>query len=332
LTIGQRYNGRPNGLTTLRAALAVVIIVSHGWMLGGFGPDPIMLLTGARVDVSGTLAVFGFFGISGFLLIESRQHTSRLRFIWRRCLRILPGYWVLVTLTTILVGPRYLLDAALPFADVANLTSASFRDNPNSPLVNGSLWTLWPELLCYSAIAITSVRAGRLLVPAAIVSFPLIIIANGGDASYARLFEAFAFGAFLSLHRDRIPLSPIVVAIALGLTILTIDTVGGTVVAPIAIVYASLWAGANLKFRVTRDLSYGLYIYAFPVAQILVALGAARLGVIPYVGLTLLATWPLAFASWTFIERRALALKDLSLAVNVTPVTREVLSRGRRIA
>ncbi len=58
-----------------------------------------------------------------------------------------------------------------------------------------------------------------------------------------------------------------------------------------------------------NDLSYGVYIYAFPIQQLLVIAGLATLGVFPFFVLATLATLPLAAMSWFIVEKRALALK-----------------------
>ena len=80
------------------------------------------------------------------------------------------------------------------------------------------------------------------------------------------------------------------------------------------LVYPTLWLGAHLPGRsigVPNDYSYGLYIYAFPVAQLLALWGAYRWGYAAYVGLTFLVAATLAVASWWLIEQRFLRLKDL---------------------
>ena len=59
-----------------------------------------------------------------------------------------------------------------------------------------------------------------------------------------------------------------------------------------------------------QDLSYGLYIYHWPVAQLLVVGGLAARGEAPFVAAALALALGLALASWHWIERPALAFKD----------------------
>jgi peptidoglycan/LPS O-acetylase OafA/YrhL len=52
-----------------------------------------------------------------------------------------------------------------------------------------------------------------------------------------------------------------------------------------------------------------VYIYAFPIGIVVAAAGGARAGVVPFILATLALTVPVALASWTFVERPALAFK-----------------------
>jgi len=53
------------------------------------------------------------------------------------------------------------------------------------------------------------------------------------------------------------------------------------------------------------------YIYAFPVTILLSIWGAARLGYVPFAILSILATVPLAVASWWLIEKQAMKLRQI---------------------
>ena len=86
--------GRDNGLNFIRLFLAILVIVSHAYPIGGFGPDPVLGDLGV-----GSLAVGGFFAISGYLITKSRFRTGFRRFAVRRALRIFPGYWACLIFT-----------------------------------------------------------------------------------------------------------------------------------------------------------------------------------------------------------------------------------------
>ncbi len=74
--------------------------------------------------------------------------------------------------------------------------------------------------------------------------------------------------------------------------------------------YLVIASGALLKrLSLRNDLSYGVYIYAFPIQQLLVIMGLATLRVFPFFIVATLVTLPLAAMSWFVVEKRALALK-----------------------
>src|SRR5436190_23711919 len=94
---------RANAITPMRAGLALLVVFSHAYPVGGFGRDPLFGLTG-QIQL-GTLAVIAFFGLSGFLLAQSRLSSSLGRYVRRRALRILPGLWVCVVVLGLLAIP-----------------------------------------------------------------------------------------------------------------------------------------------------------------------------------------------------------------------------------
>jgi peptidoglycan/LPS O-acetylase OafA/YrhL len=87
---------------------------------------------------------------------------------------------------------------------------------------------------------------------------------------------------------------------------------GALPLAIVPIAYVAL-ALAWLPIRIERDLSYGVYVLAYPAQQLLVAAGVAALGLPVLLGVTLAVVLPLAYASWTFVEHPVLSLKDRSL-------------------
>jgi peptidoglycan/LPS O-acetylase OafA/YrhL len=61
------------------------------------------------------------------------------------------------------------------------------------------------------------------------------------------------------------------------------------------------------------DISYGIYVYAFPVQQTLVSLTKGQIDFLLFNALSLMITIILATLSWRFVEKPALKLKRLSL-------------------
>ncbi len=81
----------------------------------------------------------------------------------------------------------------------------------------------------------------------------------------------------------------------------------------IPLAYAIIVSGAlihNKRLRLRTDLSYGVYIYAFPIQQLLVICGLVSLNPLVFFVLSTIATLPLAALSWFLVEKRAMSLKS----------------------
>ena len=130
------------------------------------------------------------------------------------------------------------------------------------------------------------------------------------------LFVYFAFGAFAYLKRDRIPITPWIAALCFGTLAATLTTRTFAYVVIPCVAYLTLFA--TIRFPVRSfdrrvDVSYGLYIYAFPVQQLLAMDGITKYGFTPYFVCALAISLALAAASWFTIESRNSRLKHLNL-------------------
>src|SRR4051812_9672898 len=102
--LADAFGRRTNSVNALRLLLAGLVLLSHSLKLHG-GYDPLGRLTGGAVDL-GTMAVDGFFALSGFLITRSYFNSPSFgRYLWRRCLRIFPGLWVCLLVTTFIFLP-----------------------------------------------------------------------------------------------------------------------------------------------------------------------------------------------------------------------------------
>ncbi len=84
-------------------------------------------------------------------------------------------------------------------------------------------------------------------------------------------------------------------------------------VAAFPLAYAVLVSGALIRderFSLTNDLSYGVYIYAFPLQQMLVIGGLSGLHPLVFAAISTIATLPMAALSWTLVEKPAMSLKS----------------------
>jgi peptidoglycan/LPS O-acetylase OafA/YrhL len=185
-TFDQAFDPKNNAFGFLRLALAVLVIFSHSFPLGGFGIDRLAAFTKGRYAI-GSLSVAMFFVLSGFLICRSAS-TSRSvpRFLWHRFLRIFPGYWVCLVVCGCVFAP---LMAFAEFGTLLRVFSAPWNSpqsfmisnaglfhlnefslggilfirpnsiagvlshNPAPSVINGSLWSLPFEVSCYLAVA-----------------------------------------------------------------------------------------------------------------------------------------------------------------------------------
>ncbi len=335
--LSESFDPRRNSLNALRLVLAVLVIVSHSWPIGGYGHDP-----GDGDLTLGAWAVAGFFAISGYLITASRLHSSGLLdYMWRRALRIYPAFVVVLLVVAFGFAPVSVLSRNSGHWDpteslgyvVANLgiritqngIPGTLVDVPFPEAWNGSLWTLWYEFLCYIAIGIAvSLIPRRLLGPAAIVAtigcaaatwalrdlqLPLALVNATTLGGY------FAAGMLMYCYRGRVAMAWYFAAASTAIVLIAAATSTFRMFAAIPAAYLMMWLGSTLPLQrvgAVNDVSYGTYIYAFPTQQLLATLGMGQ--ILPVWGFILVSigcTLPFACLSWFLVERPAMRLKSL---------------------
>jgi peptidoglycan/LPS O-acetylase OafA/YrhL len=325
-----------NSLDLLRLSAATLVLYSHQHALLGLAEPHLFGWT-----TYGGVGVSIFFFLSGLLVWSSwaRDPDSK-RFFARRCLRIFPALWVVVALSVLVLGP---LSSNLTLSDylaapetrgylstavllVRHVLPGVFSGNPYPGAVNGSLWTLPVEFLCYVSVALVG--------SIGLIQRSWLIGASLGLAVLAAAFGAQLLGARFVSHFEMVaffwwgvlygfvsarPVSEVRGwAIFLGLALLAFFWLGtrgtertGVLFLAGALVIAA--QHASFGSRLTEglgDLSYGMYIFAFPVQQLLVALGQGRgWSFAGYLSLSCVLTGVLAYASWHLIEKKALLFK-----------------------
>jgi peptidoglycan/LPS O-acetylase OafA/YrhL len=214
-------------------------------------------------------------------------------------------------------------------------------------VINGSLWSLVYELSCYvlvGTLAVTGVlkRAPRLVLVLTVWVYLVLVndfvdqarrghfrVETGPHPAFGPfpligylglnyllpLLLMFLIGATFQLYKDRIPMHPALIAAAAAVAVLTAFFGGFLVLGMPAYAYLLVAAACYLPKWLQgvgrkRDYSYGIYIYAFPMQQLMVLLTGARWGVLAYLGMSFVATVVLAAVSWHAVEHPAMLLKD----------------------
>lgn len=325
-------SSRAAGLDHIRLLASVSVVISHSWSLGlGNGTnEPLQTAFGYSL---GGLAVLVFFFMSGVLIANSaaRNRHRKLRFAGNRIRRIFPGLAVALVVTVALsfacgAAPDlfevviYLM-RGLSLVFLQNQLSGAFADNPYPTSVNGPLWTLFYEATCYVLIAVLVWLFARtkFMLPLLIMAILLCLL---GTIVLIDLPE----GPLLNRLRNFAPLGFIFFTGALawhqkGRLKLRFDWAIGVMAlsALVCLIYPSretciLILGPAIGYVVLTygyfpgipalpiDLSYGIYIYGWPVAQTIICI-APPLHPIMLAAVTLIVVVPIASASWMFVER-----------------------------
>lgn len=325
-----------NSFDLLRLCAAALVLYSHQYALLGLAEPELLGWTSL-----GGVGVSIFFFLSGFLVWSSWARDPELkRFFIRRSLRIFPALWFVVLITVLVLGPvfstlaapdyfasfdawRYLSTAVLL---VWRGLPGVFADNPFPLAVNGSLWTLPVEFLCYVSVAVVG--------SISLVRRDWLIALSLGAAVLAAAFGPLLLGSRFVPHLEMVALfwwgvvygfirgqpAPLRKAwiIGLGVVFVAFLLMGsrgvertGMLMFAAALVIAAQYGpwGAWVTDRL-GDLSYGMYIFAFPVQQIVVELGRHReWAFATHLGLSFVVTSVLAYLSWHLLEKRALLFK-----------------------
>ena len=350
MSLASVFDPRGNSLNALRLVLAAMVIVSHSWALGGYGPEP--ELGGVNL---GTWAVFGFFGISGFLITRSRLSGKPAgRYYQARFLRIFPGFAVCLIVVAFVFAPLSLLlgsPGSFEFSDTFGYVARNLFLYPPvlgqtgvgstlsniqySDVWNGPLWTLFWEAGCYVLIGVlVSIIPRRhfrrtlsiLFIAATIgsvaghywIAVPELIV------RVMPMLTAFLGGALIFLYghclslKAAAPLAAVFLAFVAS-TSMAVDF------AALPFTFLLLLLGSVLPFKrigSRYDLSYGMYIYGWPVQQSLaLAFPVGSFGVAGFVALSIAGTLPLAMASCYFVERPAMALRQRPVLLSSAPNT-----------
>lgn len=331
-----------NNFDLLRLLLAILVLYSHSKMMVDIN-RPFFDLQQLTRDQTyfGDIAVNGFFAISGYLITMSWDRSPQLvTYLRRRISRIYPGYLMAMVFTILVAGclgtntvASYfqsipwvkLLVVAVTLGKIPNL--ATFLSNPLPGEMNSSLWSIRVEFECYLlviALGLTRCfkRPAILLVFFAVTTI-LVALATFNLASRLpflamdrqylsiRSLGYFLAGMGLYLYRDRVQFTKRGALVALGGLVLASALGGFEVVSLFAIPYLLFFVALRPALELPRglrgnDLSYGIYLYGWPVQQVTGHLGP---GLSPYTvfGISLIVTAALAALSWKFIESPWLA-------------------------
>ncbi|WP_006245481.1 acyltransferase family protein [Mycolicibacterium tusciae] len=350
MSLGQVFDPRHNALNAWRLLLAIEVILCHSWGVSGRVPGvaPVNQLL-VCVGVDGFFAISGFLITASWLNSpHPREYLAAraLRILPGFYVCLLVTAFLIAPVGVAIQGgsAANLLMSGAPLEFVLKnsavaLVAPDIGGTPHGVPVagewNGSLWSLIWEVLCYLIVAVLGIvgLASRrwvspTILTAAVVGAMLMppVIFGGGlttqhefDTGTALMFLAartaimFAAGACIYHWRDVIPARWSLVGVCVVIVGASSFLPDYRVVAALPLAYALIVSGAlvrNKHLQLRTDLSYGLYIYAFPIQQLLAMSGLLALNPLVFFVVSVIATLPLAALSWFMIEKPALSLKS----------------------
>jgi peptidoglycan/LPS O-acetylase OafA/YrhL len=341
-SLDELNQGHDNNFNLIRVLAAISVALSHSYLTVSGDPStrPLIAETGFSI---GYHAVNTFFVISGFLVTQSWMRSSSIiSFATARGLRIYPGIIISTLFVTFVLGTamtalpateyltspetyRYLLLTA-SLAEPSGTLPGLFLATPDPITVNGSLWTLRYEIICYVALAAVGVlgvltrprtfAAIAVTVGVGLLVLSLLPIAHDNTivlGHFVRFGLCFGLGVVAYQYRALIPVHWIGVVALIAITSLTFGQAMYPFLLYVTTAYATFWLayvpkGKIRLFNKSGDYSYGIYIYAYPVQQTLIGL-APGLTPLQMFGGAVAASLPLAIASWHLVEHPTLRWK-----------------------
>lgn len=334
------FDPRANGLNLIRLVLAIGVVLWHSFPLTGRTLSPAPLHS-----IAATLPVDGFFAISGYLILGSWiARPDAPRFLAARALRILPGYWGSLVLTVAVIAPVGLalssgipaiyLSGALEYVATNAGLAVTHYDIAGTPSTvpyahvwNGSIWTLWYEALCYLAVlALGLLRLvdrrhtalvvfGLVWIFAAVQTWVAPSILSGPlgrldltPEAVGRLGVMFAAGMMVRRYERALGTRGSSAVLAGALLLVSVALPRWELVGALPLAYLLMRAGAAIRsprLQLRTDLSYGMYVYAFPVQQVIAGTALVALPPLLFGGIATVLTVPFAALSWFLIEHPA---------------------------
>lgn len=332
---------RANNFDLLRLVAAWFVLFSHCYPLTGQPVlDPFARFTG--IDTLGGIGVSIFFVLSGYLVsISLERSPNLLSFARKRVLRIFPALVVLTVYCVYWLGPvvttlpleTYLQhpQTALYLGNISAwriqyILPGVFATNPLPDVVNGSLWSLRYEIACYISLTVcwvlpiprrAAVSGAVLILGVILCSIPSAPYANpleqylGLTAIKLGLF--FFIGAWFGLWRTnaRPKLWAGVSLVGVSLVMSPSNVQMAVFVFGFSAFVLALGSRGELLPKLPEkmgDWSYGLFLYGFPVQQVLAMFGLASAGIAVFALTSTIVSLAFAGLSWFWVERPALAI------------------------
>ncbi len=321
---------RSNNLNLVKFIAALFVIISHAYPLCKGAEYNDILSDLSRNSIAfGSLAVAIFFMSSGFFVTKSLlKSKDSKKYLHNRFIRIFPPLWFTLIVCILVCGlffstyslGKYFLSSdffkyCLNFIliPIHNLPGV-FMNNIYPGVINGPLWTLPIEFVCYLVLLLAyklnlvnkkSYKYVALLVIVAFVGINLIPLSIKG---YIQPCFLFFWGSFYWIYRDKITMNNTYFLISLVAFVLLIVLGYGQVASFLFVPYLTLYIAFCLPQCSNRlaslgNLSYDIYLCGWPIQQMVISLfGGSML-----VGMNILISIPLSilvgYITYSLVEK-----------------------------
>lgn len=328
-------NNRNNSLNLLRLIFASFVLIGHSF---GFISVENNLPSAIKYLIN--LAVPCFFVVSGYLITASACKNDLKTFFKKRFARIYPAYFICLIVIILLFAPiTYILEngGSLRNYFIENPSPLKFLIS-NLPLFmicpqigttllpingsswNGSVWTLIFELGCYISIALIMkvVKKRKTVFGLYLILIIISFFYPRGDGIPDRsllnlfiyavnLFSIFLGGSIVYLIKDRLVFNWKYLVLSAVFCVLVMNWIQygwACELCAVPMTYIIIYISAAIKSPkalMENDISYGVYIYAWPI-QTLFAI-ALKTNIISYTAICFIVTFAFAVLSWIFVEK-----------------------------
>ena len=340
-----------NNFDFLRLLFSLFVIVTHSYSLSGLPEeDALFHITNGQLIFSYT-GVCGFFIISGFLVFRSLENSKDLfDFFKRRVFRIFPALFVVLVLSAFVLGPL-LCNKVDYFSDPSvwryvpthlqliigynnDAINGVFENNPSTPTINGSLWTISYEFLFYAALSVlilirnkktalkiilsafyiflfavmlfSKVSLDQIYIPKTNFSF-LNLDQFGLFFTAGAVLAVFDFDKFNYRHQSII-VSLLLIAVSMYFHFFYLVQ---HILLPLLIISfgtLSFKFISEIKNRAGGDYSYGTYLWGYVVLQTIIYLFHPSRIVLMLIAVPVSIGF--GILSWHLVEKPALRLKE----------------------
>ena len=300
----------------IRYVAAILVIFSHAFAIAQNKYDYLGSYTNNIINI-GAFSVAILFCISGFYIMRSIDKKGIDNFIKKRVIRLIPSLFVTVILSILVLGLffsklsilkyftnfetyKYLLN--IIFIPIHNLPGV-FESNIYNPTVNGALWTMMVQFLCYIYIYLyfrilyyrkKDIKVNnKVLLHYLLVSFVLGIC---GLFVFKRLgltilvamirpFLCFIVGSVLYY----IDLKQVFIVPGIVLSIICVlinNYISLNIWLIVLMTYIVIWICKSIKLNTNNKIidyilscSYELYLVGFPIQQAIVSINGGSMNI-----------------------------------------------------